>query len=41
MNVTEPEYAAPEYIIDSEGRKTKVVLSIEAYPALLEDLEEL
>ena len=31
----------PEYIVDSEGRKTKVVLSVEAYEELLEDLHDL
>ena len=31
----------PEYIVDSEGHKTKVILSVEAYEALLEDLHDL
>lgn len=30
----------PEYIVDSKGRKKKVVLSIEQYRALLEDLHD-
>ena len=31
----------PEYIIDNKGRKTKVVLPIEDYQELLEDLHDL
>ncbi len=38
MAVTERE---PRYIIDSEGQKTDVILSLEAYEALLEDLYDL
>jgi hypothetical protein len=33
--------ATPEYIVDSKGKKTKVVLSLEAYEELLEDLHDL
>ncbi len=35
------DVAEPEFIIDSEGRKVKVILSIEAYEELLEDLHDL
>ena len=38
MAVTEREL---RYIIDSEGRKTDVILSLEEYEALLEDLYDL
>ena len=31
----------PEYVTDSEGRKKAVILPIEEYDALLEDLEDL
>ena len=31
----------PEYIVDSEGHKTKVIMSVEAYEELLEDLHDL
>ena len=31
----------PEYITDHEGHRTKVVLPIEAYEELLEDLHDL
>ena len=30
----------PEYIVDSEGRKTKVILSVEAYEELLAALQQ-
>ncbi len=30
----------PEYIVDSKGRKKKVVLSIEQYQTLLENLHD-
>ncbi|MBS3967260.1 MAG: hypothetical protein KGZ60_08430 [Truepera sp.] len=33
--------AEPEFIIDSRGRKRKVVLAVEAYEELLEDLHDL
>ena len=33
--------AEPEYIVDSEGRRTKVILPVEAYEELLEDLHDL
>lgn len=36
-----PRVVQPEYIVDAEGRKVKVVLSIEAYEELLEDLHDL
>lgn len=31
----------PEYIVDAKGRRRKVVLSVEAYEELLEDLHDL
>jgi hypothetical protein len=31
----------PEYIVDSKGRKTKVILPVEKYEQLLEDLYDL
>ena len=38
MAVTERE---PPYIVDNKGRKTDVILSLEEYEALLEDLYDL
>ena len=38
MAVTERE---PRYIIDNKGRKTDVILSLEEYEELLEDLYDL
>ena len=35
MSTFERSAVEPEYIIDSEGRKTKVILSVEAYEELL------
>jgi len=31
----------PEYIVDEQGKRTKVILDIEEYEKLLEELEEL
>ncbi|MDQ3396297.1 MAG: hypothetical protein M3511_00775 [Deinococcota bacterium] len=31
----------PEYIVDSQGRKVKVILAVEDYERLLEDLYDL
>ena len=36
-----PKATEPEYIIDGYGRRTKVMLSIETYEELLEDLHDL
>lgn len=32
---------APKYITDSEGKRTEVVLSIDSFESLLEDLKDL
>lgn len=36
-----PRAAEPEFIVDSKGRKRKVVLAVEEYEELLEDLHDL
>jgi len=32
---------APKYVTDSEGKRTEVILSLESYEALMEDLTDL
>jgi len=41
--VQQEEYVSktPEYIVDEQGKRTKVILDIEEYEKLLEELEEL
>ena len=41
MSTFERIAVEPEYITDHEGRKTKVVLPIEVFEELLEDLHDL
>jgi hypothetical protein len=39
--MTEPEKLHPQYVTDADGRQTAVILPIEEYQNLLEDLEDL
>ena len=41
MEAEEYVSKTPEYIVDEQGKRTKVILDIEEYEKLLEELEEL
>ena len=36
-----PTLLNPQYVIDADGRRTGVLLSLDAFEALMEDLEDL
>jgi len=41
MAITTLEKYPPKYIVDSNGNKTEVILSIELYEQMLEDIHDL
>jgi len=41
MTITTLEEYPPKYIVDANGNKTEVILSIELYEQMLEDIHDL